>query len=221
MQLSYNQTIGLICNVWDDPRGIMRMLEQESILDFDYLCFFDGKFSNWEGNAEFPEKEVFNIVDDFATKYADLINTFYEYVSDKTEAEKRNHSFFRAAQIGMDWALICDADEIPKLDKHLWNEEKSQLANVSFGCHSVMLNNYNIIQRRPRLFNMREKPYLIQHEENTSHNHIYSSIDGRDMAVDITKTTYNVKSISLTHDKEFYSKYRFECRNNFAKVHNH
>jgi len=219
--LKYNQTIGLICNVWDDPRGVMRILSQDSILDFDFLCFFDGKFSNWEGKPEFNDDEVHKVVADFGEKYQDMVSTIYENVQGKTEAEKRNHSFYISKQLGFDWGLVVDADEIPYLDKHKWNEEKDLLKDSSFGCHAVNFNNHGQLQRRPRLYNMRESPYLIQHPDKTSHNHIYSSIDGRDLPVDVTKTTYTVESIKLEHNKEFYSKYRFECRNKFATISNH
>ena len=217
--IKYNQTIALLCSVWDDPRGVMRMLSQDTIQDFNYIYFFDGKFKDWNAEPEFNVDEVENIVKDFGITHD--MKILYELVGDKTEAEKRNHMFYRAYQLRVDWSLVVDADEIPYIDKHKWNEEKALLANSSFGCHSVVLDNYGLLQRRPRLFNMREQPYLIQHSDNTSHNHIYSSRDGRDMAQDITKTTYDVKSITLKHDKEFYSKYRFECRNRYATVKNH
>ena len=213
------QELGLLCCTWDDPRGIMRMFEQDTIEDFDYLCFFDGKFSQWEGEAEFPESETHSIVRDFGDTHD--VNIYYELVEGKTEAEKRNHMFTRAYHIGMDWGLVVDSDEIPFIDKHLWNQERDFLKDSQFGCHSVVLDNYNLIQRRPRLFNMREQPYLLQNPDSLSHNHIYSSIDGRDMAVDITKTSFDVKSITLQHDKEFHSKYRWEYRHKFAKVKNH
>ena len=197
----------------------MRMFEQETIEDFDFLCFFDGKFSQWEGVEEFPVSETHDIVKDFGDTHD--VNVYYENVDGKTEAEKRNHMFYRAHQIGMEWALVVDSDEIPYIDKHEWNQERPRLSQSSFGCHSVVLNNYNLIQRRPRLFNMKEQPYLLQHETNLSHNKIYSSLDGRDLTVDITKTTYDVTSISLDHDKGFHSKYRWNYRHKFSTVKNH
>ena len=141
--INYNQTIILICSVWDDPRGVMRMLSQDTIEDFDYLYFFDGKFKGWEQEAEFDADEVDMIIKDWGTTHDTKI--LYEHVGDdKTEAEKRNHMFFRAHQLTVDWALVVDADEIPYIDKHKWNEEKVLLSNSSFGCHSVILNNYEL-----------------------------------------------------------------------------
>jgi hypothetical protein len=214
-------TIGLICSVWDDPRGIMRFFEQDTITDFDYLVFLDGQFSNWVGDNEFPEFEVRDVVQDYVNSEPD-VEIYYEYVTGLTEAEKRNLLFKRASQIGMDWALVVDADEIPYINKNAFDIEVDALSKAEYGCYSVILNNYDLIQRRPRLFDMREKPFLIQHPTNTSHNHIWSGIDGRDLAQDITILhNYNVDSILLIHDKEFYSDYRFECREKFSRVHNH
>ena len=212
--------LGLICCTWDDPRGIMRMFEQETIQDFDYLCFFDGKFTQWEGVEEFPVSETHDIIKDYGDSTED-VNVYYELVEGKTEAEKRNHMFYRAHQIGMDWCIVVDSDEIPQINKHEWNQERNLLDKSSFGCHSVILDNYNIRQRRPRLFNMKEQPYMLQHETALSHNKIYSGLDGRDITEDINKTTYDVKSIYLTHDKEFHSKYRWDYRHKFSHIKNH
>jgi len=212
------ETIGLLCCCWDDPRGIMRMFEQETIKEFDYLCFFDGKFKQWEGVEEFPESETHNIVKDYGDTNDD-VNVYYEYVDGKTEAEKRNHMFYRAYQIGMDWGLVVDSDEIPFISKHAWNKERHTLKK--YGCYSIILNNYNLIQRRSRLFNMNEQPYLLQNENTLSHHKIFSSLDGRDMTQDITKTKYNINSIKLWHDKGFHSKERWYFRHKFSKVKNH
>jgi len=208
--------IGLLCSVWDDPRGVMRMLDQPTITDYDFVCFFDGKYKQWEGSPEFPKDEVANIIKDWANTKTD-VNVYYEYVEDKTEAEKRNHMFFRAEQIGIDWAFIVDADEIPYIDKHEWNQEKVELADISFGCHSVVLDNYGMNQRRPRLYNMRERPYLLE-QGIGAHSRIYSSIDGRDIASDITKTKRDVRSLKLVHDKSFYSEKKMIDRHEFGKT---
>jgi hypothetical protein len=198
----------------------MRILEQETIKDFDFICFFDGKFRQWEGEHEFSEDETHNIVKDYGDT-TDDVNIYYEYVEGKTEAEKRNFMFYRAHQIGMDWAFVVDSDEIPYINRESWNQESELLFKSDFGCHSVLLNNYDIIQRRPRLFNMKEKPYMVQHENEPSHSKIYSGIDGRDLTEDINKTAYDVGSISLIHDKEFHSKLRWDARKRFGSIGNH
>jgi len=211
------QEIGLLCCVWDDPRGIMRMLDQPTIESFDYVCFFDGRFSQWKGEAEFPFDEVLNVVKDWGNTH-DNINVYHEFVVDKTESEKRAHMMIRAYQIGMQWGLVVDADEIPKIDITKWHQEKYILKDSSFGCHSIVLDNYGLPQRRPRLFNMREQPYLTKTEGMGDHSRVYSSIDGRDLCQDITKTTKNVESITLTHNKEFYSKQKMYDRKEFGKT---
>lgn len=211
------QELGLLCCVWDDPRGIMRMLDTKTITDFDYVCFFDGMFEQWKGIPEFPFDEVLNVVKDWGNTH-EFINVYHEFVVGKTEAEKRNHMMARAYQIGMEWGLVVDADEIPYIDINKWNEEKYKLKDSSFGCHSIMLDNYGHPQRRPRLFNMREQPYLNKTEGMGDHSRIYSSRDGRDMAQDITKTTANVESITLKHDKEFYTKSKLTEREEFGKT---
>ena len=67
--LGMRETLALMCTCWDDPRGIMRMFEQETIEDFDMLYFFDGKFSDWEGVPEFPVNETRDIVTDFGATH--------------------------------------------------------------------------------------------------------------------------------------------------------
>lgn len=208
------EDIGLLCCTWDDPRGIMRMFEQETIKDFDYICFFDGKFVDWVGDNEFPEAETHDIVKDYGDS-TEEVNVYYEYVDGKTETEKRNFMFYRAHQIGMNWALVVDSDEIPYINKHEWNKERKILSKSSFGCHGILLDDYNIIERKPRLFNMKEKPYMIQHENELSHLNVYSSYDGRNLIEDINKTKYDVESINIIHDKELQSDKRFESRKKY------
>ena len=217
--MSNREELGLLCCTWDDPRGIMRMFEQDTIEDFDFLLFFDGKFSQWEGNIEFPANETHDIVKDFGDTHD--VSTYYEYVEGKTEAEKRNHMFKRSMDIGIDWAIMVDSDEIPYINKHEWNIERDLLKYSEFGCHSVLLDNYGIQQRKPRLFNMKDEPYLIQHPTESSHNNIYSSLDGRNITDDISKTSFDCTSIRLEHDKEFHSNYRWNYRHKFANVKNH
>lgn len=215
-----NITIGLICNVWDDPLGVERILNQETIFGFDYLIFIDGQFSNYQG---FHENDIY-AVRDIVQQYQSIYNSipiYYENVDGLTEAEKRDYSFKVASKLGMDFALVCDADEIPYIDREKFNVEAESLLLAEFGCYAIVLDNYKLEQRRPRLFDMREKPYLLQEHKTGSHSHIYSSLDGRDMAVDITECLYSVESITLKHNKEFYSKYRFQCRNDYGIVPNH
>jgi hypothetical protein len=215
------ETLGLLCSCFDDPRGIMRMFEQPTIEDFDYLYFFDGKYSQWEGKAEFPVNETRDIVKDFGDTHN--ISVYYELVEGKTEAMKRNHMFQVALDLGTDWALIIDSDEIPYINKHEWNIERTNLGKSKYGCFGVeSVGLDGVLRRLPRLFNMREEPYLIQNESTLSHNHIYSALDGRDLPVDITeKPEYTVTSITTLHDKMFHTDQRFKDRFRYGAINNH
>ena len=68
---------------------------------------------------------------------------------------------------------------------------------------------------------MKDEPYLIQDNIHSSHNKIYSALDGRNIVDDIYHTEYNCKSLELIHDKEFHSDYRWNYRHKFANVKNH
>lgn len=212
--------IGLICNVWDDPEGVERILNQPTIFGFDYLIFIDGQFSNYKGECEYGLNDVRDCVELYKSIYKS-IPIYYENVEGLTEAEKRDYSFKVAMKLGMDFALVCDADEIPYINREEFDSEVESLLQAEWGCYAIMLDNYKLEQRRPRLFDLREKPYLLQEHKTGSHSHIYSELDGRDMAVDITECLYTVSSITLKHNKEFYSKYRFDCRHEYGLVPNH
>ena len=200
-----NGSLGFICCVWDDPRGVMRHLDNPDILMFDYICFFDGKFTQWEGKPEFPVNEVRDVVKDWSQSTG--IQAYYENIVDKTEASKRNHCLFRANQIGMKWGLIVDADEIITLDRIEFDIESYLMDRGE--CHAVMVDNYNIPQRKPRLLDIKCRPYY----KDNDHSKIYSGDTGKTISENITATDYTVESITIKHNKEFYSEYRFDQRN--------
>ena len=198
----------LLIVIWDDPRGLMRILEQDTVKQFDGIMVIDGKFKGWEGDPEFNEDECKNIITDWAETCK--VPCWYESTEGRTESQKRNFAFFKAYKTGFTWCLVCDSDEIPWFNKDMFDEEAQNLRRTDLGCFSVILNNYGLIQRRPRLFRLREQPYLIN-----NHSEIMSTVDGRDMADDLTKLKYDIQSIELLHNKEFYSKYRFKSRNKY------
>jgi len=202
-----NDSLGLICCIWDDPRGAMRILSNPDIYKFDYITFFDGKFSQWEGKAEFPEFETRDVIKDWSISHD--VNVYYELINNKTEASKRNHALFRSNQIGMKWGLIIDSDEIFTLNRTEFDINMYLLNNRE--CHAINIDNYGIIQRKPRLLDMKCRPYYMD-----NHSEIYSGDTTKNISSTICDHNDIVTSITISHDKEFYSQYRFDQRNIFG-----
>lgn len=206
-----NDSLGFICVTWDDPRGIMRLLQNPDIYKFDYLCFFDGKFEGWEGEREFPEFETKNILKDWSESTG--VHVYYEMIKGKTEAQKRNHSLFRSNQIGMKWGLIVDSDEEFSLDRTDFDLNMYLMNNRE--CHAVSVKYYTQpAQRRPRIVDLKCRPYYADNR----HSLIYSGDTGKCISQSITEHNHTVDSIKIWANKSHHTEHRMKAREEFGKV---
>lgn len=195
----------IICCTWDDPKGVKRLLDNTECVDA--ILIGDGKFIQWYGVNEYNPDFTHDLVKSYPAKQ----KIFYTQVEGKTESQKRSFLMRKASSMGYKWGLIIDSDEIPKINCAEFREELIHLDKGCFGSYAIMVDNYGIPQRKPRLINLYENPY---YEDN--HSKMYSGIDCRDINQDITICLYTMESIYIQHDKEFYSKKRFENRHKFG-----
>lgn len=218
-EMTYVPKIGLAIVIWDDPRGLTRIFEQSSVWDFDAIFIFDGKFSMYKGKQEFPDLEVYRIVEDWAKTKPDT-QVYYTYISDHTEAEKRNQAFWFVGKKNMDWVVICDSDEYVIWDKQKFLYEIQTLETNKYSCFGINLDHFGHIGKRPRLFFKPFQHFLVQHEDKPSHSTIYSTLSGTEV-VDEIKHTEPLESIKLYHDKTLRSKAKLDEMDKYRKIKNH
>jgi len=193
----------VVCCSWDDPEGVDRLIKSTSLP----VIVIEGKFNLWDGENQFPVETTHNI----CKRHSKKKKIFYKQVEGFTEAKKRDFCLKYASSLGYKWALIVDSDEILKIDMRKFKTELKYLELAEFGSYAILIDNYNIPQRKPRLIDLSENPYYTD-----NHSIIYSSLDGRDINQDITVCLYTIQSITIKHDKEFHSKTRFSDREKFG-----
>jgi len=207
----FDPKVALAINVWDDPRGMTRIFQNKSTWDFDYIFIFDGKWSNYPGDAEFPEHEVFNVVDDWA-KETD-VKLFYSWVEGMKQTQKRDYGFRTMGKVGVDWVLWCDSDEIPTYNKLDFMDEIVNLEVIGLQCFAIYHNYEGMIKRRPRLF---KNPESIHMRKN--HTEFYSDLrEGGDISDDIHQTDYTVESMTLLHEKSLLTRRRIKNTSLYRK----
>lgn len=215
----YEPKIALLIHIWDDPRGLTRIFQQESTWNFDAIFIFDGKFSMYKGKQEFEDLEVFNVVEDWAKTKPDT-DIFYTYFEDNTEAQKRNKGFWFAGKHDIVWAVVCDSDEYPEWDREAFLEECKYLDTEKLSCFPVNLHHYTHTGKSPRLFYKPSNIYIIQEENKLSHSSIYNGTTGKEITQEISGKEA-IKSLRLYHDRELQSKARTKAMDEYARVINH
>lgn len=215
----YEPKLALLIHIWDDPRGLTRIFEQKSTWDFDSIFIFDGKFSMYEGRQEFPDLEVFNITSDWA-KTEPNTEMYYIYTEDITEAEKRSKGFWFAGRKEVDWAVVCDSDEYPEMDRVSFLEELKLLPTEDYSCYGVPFHHYEDVSVRPRLFYKPENHYLLQYENKLSHSNIYNAISKKEVTTEISLHD-PVEYLRLYHNKSLRSKVRKAGMDVYRRIPNH
>lgn len=190
--------ISLLCSTYDDPLGVERLLESDTIDKFDSILILDGKYFNFNHKLDYDENLTSYIIKDSKLK-----NIIYKKTEPMFQSNKRNMMF--AYTMHNDYTLVCDSDEIPYFNRELFETE-----NVE-SCSCIMLDNYGLLQPRPRLFNMKHLPYF-----KTNHSEIFSSITGKDIAQEAIDNKTMIESIIIKHDKSLRSKQRKIDRRGFV-----
>jgi len=217
-EMTYVPKIGLAITIWDDPRGLTRIFEQKSVWDFDVIFILDGKWSTYKGKQQFPDLEVYRIVEDWARTKPDT-QMYYTYINDSTEAEKRNKGFWFIGKKDVEWVVWLDSDEYVIWDKKDFLKELKTLPK-QYSCFPINLHHYAHIGKRPRLFHKPSQHYLVQHKDRLSHSTIYSTLSNSEVTQEMTHTQ-PLKSIKLYHDKTLRTKERLAAMDKYRKIKNH
>ena len=200
--------IGVGINYWDDPKGLVRMLETPTFYDrVDQIYLIDGQYRGRNEKREFAENFAFHI----SQEYKKIL---YMRTNGWNQVEKRNQYWNMAELMDMDFMLFLDSDEFCQFDDRFDNTldlcMKSRKQMFLVDMH-IFKEEGDITVPFKRLF---RKPFDFRHKnlpDKISHGFLYKP-DGTEYNVAIDFENVNrdigVNGILITHEKAYRSKKR-------------
>lgn len=198
--------IGIAINSWDEPEGILRILQGRNVYEFiDVFIIIEGRY---EGRIDNPENDE-RIMDEIPKTFSKV---HYERLEDVKQIDKRNRYWELCKEL--DWLIVCDTDETIDIDKEKFSRWLVDHKDYPARCFPV--NTFNVSWRmaRPRLF---RNPYGLKHIQNTkegnhiSHGQIWDE-DNKEIIQDMyiyhkeTRDEYKyVDGLYMSHNKKYRS----------------
>jgi len=158
--------IGVAINSWDEPEGILRILQGENVYEFfDKFIIIEGRYL---GRLDKAEKDN-RIMDEIPRHFDKVI---YERLEDVKQIDKRNR--YWELSKGLDWLVICDTDETIELETEKFSRWLVDYKDYPARCFPVSTLNVAWRVERPRLF---RNPYGLKHKQNYfQHNISHGSV---------------------------------------------
>lgn len=212
---TYKIAVGI--NYWDDPKGLIKILTNDTVYDYvEKFYVIDGRY---EGRSDEAENHL-DYLKDLQQIYSKIHIVDMEGAK---QIEKRNF-YWRLAEIDeMDYMIVCDSDEYLDFDIQKLESSLRTIVTRKEKCFPIMCDAEGIAtMSRPRLF---KGPFTFKHlqstKENTiSHGSLYEA-DGTEIInqmyawfKDHPKRKVNgtdqsgVDGITMWHDKTFRSRAR-------------
>jgi len=211
--------VGVGINYWDDPKGLIKILTNETVYDFiDTFFLIDGRYKNREDEAESPDWMLRGICEKFRKIH--LVRLY-----DKLQIDKRNRYWELAEEYEMDFMIVLDSDEYITIEPDVFNDSLRTLVDRDEKCYPVRQSQQDIaITKRPRLF---KGPWTFRHIQNTkpgrniSHGSLYE--DYGKGVTEIVNQMYawykdnpnedergrnGIGGLFMYHDKDFRTKER-------------
>ncbi len=108
--------IGLFCNFYNEEDGIQNHINEKLYEKVDACIYHDGKYPGFRGKHAHSTDKSLELLHKIPNTY---IITANEPIS---EMDKNNACFRKAAELGLDFLIQCDADEWFELDKNMLTE---------------------------------------------------------------------------------------------------
>ena len=210
--------LDILCNYWDDPRGLMRLLESPGLANItSTLHILDGQYCNHKGEAEYRQELTNEIYTNYNQRnWNGKIN--YSTCKGLTQVEKRNKLWRNIANTNPDFVIVLDSDEHVELNIDLFELKLKPLLMSESCCFNLEARHWDTDYLLPRLFK-KYSEWRFKHIE--SHGSLY---DLTRKNKEIINDRYNqepVKGFKILHDKEYRSKIRKETDKKYQTVTNH
>jgi hypothetical protein len=205
--------IGVGINYWDDPYGLINLLETPKFLDIiNIIYLIDGKYKGRDDSEEYDN----NLTQTIVKKYNNKIYYIKKY--NVTQIEKRNIYWELAEKDNLDLMFVLDSDEYIEF-KDGYEEQLDRVMEFDAQCFPITESweDISVETPRPRLF---KKPFNFRHKINTngmiSHGSLWNE-QGREIINDIYRwfsvngERLGVPKLNLIQTKRFRSKKRVDA----------
>jgi len=152
--------IGIGINYWDDPKGLIRILQCEAYNICEVVYLIDGKYKGREDEEEYTV--------DIPTLLKNFPKIHYVKMRDKIQIEKRNRYLELAEQDDLDFLIVCDSDHVLEVDDSLEGELDRVMEYDK--CRIFPIDFIDGIQVRTKIIKLLKKPFDYRHRQNTGPN---------------------------------------------------
>jgi len=151
--------IGIGINSWDEPKGILRILQGKNVYEFfDNIIIIEGRY---EGRID-EAKNDSRIMDEIPRSFDKVI---YERLENAKQIDKRNRYWKIAEELKLDWFLVVDTDEGVEVETDKLRAWLEEWKDYDARCFPVSTITFAGVMARPRLF---RNPGGIHHKDRKS-----------------------------------------------------
>jgi len=212
MAMKYKLGVGI--NYWDDPKGLLTLLEAPNFLNQVYVVYIiDGRYT---GRSDFEENNPY-LGKEIASGYPKV---HYICMFNVKQIDKRNKYWELAEKDQLDFMIVLDSDETCIFGEGL-NQSLDECMKYDSQCFPLNQDHVQVTKMaRPRLF---KKPFTFRHKEHKGPNISHGSLwdgwgKGKQEIINQMyryhtdpNTPKTVPGILLTHDKEYRTKARLDA----------
>lgn len=209
----------VICiNYWDDPLGLMRLLQSLPLGIIYRIYIIDGSYEGRTDESRFKQDMTEAIIHS-------IPNIHYVKMFGSKQIDKRNKYWELAEKDEADWAIVIDSDEYVECNPDMFERYLLKLKEdfPKPQCFPLRGNNLGHFQAVPRLFC---KPFNFRHIQQKgkiSHGSLYNP-EGKEIIQDMyvyyeymrKNKGFDLESstipfFKLIHDKELRTKERVDA----------
>ncbi len=205
--------IGIGINYWDDPYGLLRIL-QSPIYELVHTIFvIDGRY---KGRKDKPESLI---------SMKEILKTYdkihYVKMRDTIQLDKRNRYWELAEETNLDFMIKVDSDEVVDITDLKAFEKDLDLIIDFDKCQGFPVSFENMMQAT-KMIRLWRRPFDFRHRQNTgpniSHSQLFKKYGKGNIEMigqfqkwyDYKGQGENVKGLQMAHDKTYRSKKRVD-----------
>jgi len=206
--------LGIGVNYWDDPKGLLELLETKNFIQSIYVVYLiDGRYAGREDEEEHNTDLGYHIAKQYSNK------VHYVRMYGAKQLDKRNRYWELAEKDDLDFLIVLDTDETCIFGKY-FEDSLEMCMKYDSQVFPLDQDHVDVVRMaRPRLF---KKPFNFRHKQHTGHNISHGSLwseygKGKNEMINEMYKFVNdpttpkiVPDILLTHYKTWRTKRRID-----------